>query len=376
MLQAGGMSASAAALPASARPVATGASPFLVNARFDLGWFFASMAVPYAMALGYAFAGPGPNKQVVVAIYVAFQLLFNMPHNAQTWTLTFMEPAELQDHATRYWGSVMVMAGVLVLAMGLSPDTGWPLVNSLVIYWGYWHLIKQHFGFLRIYEARRRVFNKLDQHLSRATLYVAGVAPLVDRIARGHVTLDAGRGPPMTVWHVPLPVEVAWATWGLAGVLIAIYLMRQVQLASAGKPHAPLAVATLLSAVFNFVVALQLVDDLIVGVAVMTVWHNIQYLALVWFMSRNRAARQGGGRQLVRLAGQQRLLPYMGWLLLYAVVILALRVVLPAPWGALPITLVVALHYFHDSFIWKISSNPNLRADLGLVPAAATPPSP
>ena len=69
----------------------------------------------------------------------------------------------------------------------------------------------------------------------------------------------------------------------------------------------------------------------------------------------------------MRLAGERRVAPYVGWLALYAVVILAFRVVLPEPWGAFPITAVVVLHYFHDSFIWKISSNPHLREELGLV---------
>lgn len=326
------------------------------------------MAVPYAMVLLYVLVGPGPNKQVVLGLYVAFQLFFNLPHNAQTWTLTVMEPGHLLQHRARYWGSVGVALLLLVGTMALSPGWAWPLLNSAVIYWGYWHLIKQHFGFVRIYESRRRVFSTLDQQLSRFTLYVCGLAPLVDRMCRKLVTLDPGRGKPMSVVAPDLPMEVAYATWALGGALLLVYVGRQLFCAWRGLPNAPLALVTIVSATVNFVVAMQLVDDLIVSVAVMTVWHNIQYMALVWFMSGNRARLNGGGRHLVALAGQGRWLPYVGWLFLYAVVVLGLRVVLPEPWGALPITLVVALHYFHDSFIWKISSNPNLRVELGLAP--------
>ncbi len=348
-------------------------TPWLVGPRYDLLWFFASMAVPYAMALFYLAVGPGPNKVVVLGLYVAFQLLFNLPHNAQTWTLTVMEPAELTAHRARYWGSVVVTVALLGGTMALSPKEAWPLLNSLIIYWGYWHLIKQHFGFVRIYEMRQRVFGNVDKHLSRAVLYVGGLAPLVQRIASGQVQLDPGRGAPMTIAHPPIPQELATAWWTVSGVLLALYLGRQVMLRARGLPNAPLAVATIVSALFNFFVALQLLDDLIVGVAIMTVWHNIQYIGLVWFMSQNRARRQGGGAHLVKWAGQGRVAPYVLVLAVYAVMILAARVALPEPWGAFPITFVVALHYFHDSFIWKISSNPHLREELGL---AAPKPAP
>ena len=348
-------------------PDAGPSSPFLVDKRFDLTWFFASMAVSYAMAGFYVLVGPGPNKAVVVGIYLAFQLLFNMPHNAQTWTLTVLEPSEFQGHKARYLGSVVVALALLVSTMALSPGMGWPLLNSAVIYWGYWHLIKQHFGFVRMYEMRRRVFSRLDQALSRAVMYVGGLSPLVWRIAVGPVTLDSGRGNPVEVAHPVIPVWAAQVFVAVGLAVTLLYAARQVFLAVTGRPVAWLAALTVFSALTNFVVGLAVVDDLIVGVAVMTVWHDIQYLGLVWFMSRNRARRQNGGRQLVRLAGERRVAPYVGWLALYAVVILAFRVVLPEPWGAFPITAVVVLHYFHDSFIWKISSNPHLREELGLV---------
>jgi hypothetical protein len=345
-------------------------SPYLVNARFDFTWFFASMAVSYAMAGIYLLLGPGPNKMVVVGIYVGFQLLFNMPHNAQTWTLTVLEPNHLQAHRTRYLGSLVVALALLVGTMAVSPTVGWPFLNSLIIYWGYWHLIKQHFGFVRMYEMRRRVFSRLDQNLSRAVMYVGGLSPLVWRIATGSVTLDSGRGT-VTVAHPDIPLFGA-QVFVAAGVAVTLlYAARQVFLAVTGGNVAWLAVATVFSALLNFVVGLQLVDDLIVGVAVMTVWHDIQYLGLVWFMSRNRARRQDGGKQLVKLAGEGKLLPYAGWLALYALIIVGLRATLPEPWGAFPITAVVVLHYFHDSFIWKISSNPHLREELALVKPSA-----
>src|SRR5688572_3222584 len=96
-------------------------SPYLVSPRYDAVWFLGSMAVPYVMALVYWVTGPGPNKQVVVALYVAFQLLFNLPHNAQTWSLTVLEGHERNAHPGRYWGSVLVATGLLVSSMALSP---------------------------------------------------------------------------------------------------------------------------------------------------------------------------------------------------------------------------------------------------------------
>jgi len=341
-------------------------SPYLVSARYDAVWFLGSMAVPYAMGLVYWLVGPGEHKQVVVALYVAFQLLFNLPHNAQTWSLTVLEPHERQSHARRYQGSILLAVGLLAGTMALSPTWGWPLLNSAVIYWGYWHLIKQHFGFVRLYEMRRGVKDAFDKSLSRALLYVAGVTPLIQRVAEGNVTLDSGRGVPMVVAHPAIPMPLATGAWIISGVLLVLYVGRCLMAWRQGKPTAPLAVFTLLGALFNFWVSLQLIDDLIVGVVVMTVWHNLQYLGLVFFMSGNRARLQGGGAQLVKLAGDGRVGAYVGVLLVYAVVILACRVLLPEPWGAFPITLVVALHYFHDSFIWKISSNPTLRQELGM----------
>ncbi|MBI5497026.1 MAG: hypothetical protein HY904_18575 [Deltaproteobacteria bacterium] len=358
---------------AAAVPRAPSGSGFLVSARFDITWFFASMAISYGMMAIYLVAGPGPQKSVVVGLYLAFQLLFNMPHNAQTWTLTVLEPAELAAHRARYLGSLVVTLVLLGGTMAASPAVGWPLLNSAVIYWGYWHLIKQHFGFVRMYEMRRGVRDRVDQALSRAALYAGGLAPLVHRIAHGPVMLDAGRGRPMEIAHPELPSWVATGAWVVAGTLVGVYVLRQLQQRARGNAVAPLAVATLLCAVANFVVAMALVDDLIVSVAIMTTWHDLQYLGLVWFMSRNRAAWQQGGRHLVKLAGQGRWRAYAGWLALYAVVILGFRVVLPDPWGAFPITLVVALHYFHDSFIWKIGSNPHLREELGLAPPRTSP---
>ncbi len=332
------------------------ASPWVVSARYDATFFTASLGVPLLLWAGFAH-----GLLTGVAVYVAFQLLFNMPHNFQTWTMSVLDPADRRAHGRRYLVAAAVCLGVLGIPMALSPDGVYPWVRDALIYWGYYHLVRQHYGFQRIYERKTGDVPELESKLYGRYLDLACYLPLLLRFHDPKLmTIDVGKGPTIPIWHPTLDGVVHAGLLGLYVAAIGAVVVHHLWMLAKGRQRLLPRALLLLSVTAAFALAGLAIENLIVSIAVVTAYHNLQYLGLMWFHNRNRAAdRPADENRTIRRLVDGRAWLYLAVTFFYGVAIIFPRAVLTqTPLAQLPLAFVVAMHYYVDSRMWRFQMYP------------------
>ena len=330
-------------------------SGWIVSPRYDTLFFTASLAVPLAMWAAFS-----AGLMTGVAVYVAFQLLFNLPHNFQTWTMSLFDEDDRARNGRAYAIAALVIAVVFAVPMVLSPDGVYPWVRDALIYWGYYHLVRQHYGFQRLYERKMGGVSERESWWYGRYLDAVSYLPLLIRFRDPELmTINAGSA---RAWihHPVLPSPVVLALVALyVAVVLAAVGHHAVAFARGRRGLMPRALL-LGSVTVCFALAALVISDMIVAIAIVTSFHNIQYLGLVWFHNRNRAA-QGDTRGNAPIAWLAA-----GRVALYAVVSIFYGLAIFAPralfqttrLGELPIAFVVAMHYFVDARVWKFKDYP------------------
>jgi len=337
--------------------------PWIVSPRFDGAFFIGSVAVPLALWAGFQF-----GFWSGVALYVLFQLAFNLPHHMQTWSMSFADRDTRTAQGRRFiaWGATVALA--LGLPMWLSPDHLYPVVRDGLIYWGYFHLVRQHQGFVKIYERKAGGLGPLETQVWARFVDVVSYAPLLLRFTRpGWMTLSVA-GRQSEVWH-PW-VSPAWASslWALYFAVIGVAAVRLWVEARSQKASVVPRALYLLTVTASFGLTVLGVQDFITAVAMVTALHNVQYAGLTWFHNRSRLEEgASGGNGMLRLLAQRRFLAYTALVFGYGVVLLAPRALWPQlKLAELPLSWAVAMHYVVDAGLWRMKRHPERARWLGL----------
>mgnify|MGYP001426977036 CR=1 FL=1 len=330
-------------------------SGWIVSPRYDTLFFTASLAVPLAMWAAFS-----AGLMTGVAVYVAFQLLFNLPHNFQTWTMSVLDEEDRAKNGRAYAIAAVVTLLVFAVPMVLSPDGVYPWVRDALIYWGYYHLVRQHYGFQRLYERKMGGVSDRESWWYGRYLDAVSYLPLFIRFRDPELmTIHAGTA---RAWihHPVLPSPVVWGLVTLYAAVIAAAVIHHVWALAHGRKGMLPRALLLLSVTACFALAAVVISDLIVAIAIVTSFHNIQYLGLVWFHNKNRAASGDtrGNTPIAWLAGG-RIALYAAVSIFYGIAIFAPRALFQTTrLGELPIAFVVAMHYFVDARLWKFKDYP------------------
>lgn len=357
----------------------TARAGWIVDRRYDLRWFLLSAVIPFGFwALASLTESIGGVPTVLVC-FLAFQLLFNMPHNLQTWVMSYLDVGQRRRYRVQLVRGAAVVAAVVGGTALVSPKFLYFWVSNAIVYWGYYHLVKQHWGFNRLYAARGPREGHGDADIDQVTLWVVTVAPLLYRWAYGDMTIRVGELA-ITLPHLPVAPWVGDLAWMAALAFAAGWLLRQGQRAKEGR-FSEGGFLLMVSVMLTFWIAVALCSDLVIAIVIITAWHNIQYLGLTWFHHGNRARR-------LRREAPDRAPAMAGWAAdgriglmvavcaAYGIAVFSPYFVLPAVMGLPPteappqaevvLTSVVALHYYVDSLLWHVGANPELRRDLAL----------
>ncbi len=158
-------------------------------------------------------------------------------------------------------------------------------------------------------------------------------------------------------------------------VLIGFSVNYVIQSYRGPKPN-PLKLMMLVSGIGTWWFAMCFVDELILGIALFDICHDVQYNAIVWMYNRRLVTSNS------RLSGFMKYLFRRGAILLYLGLITAYGAVgLVAPlvadgtvsrffYGVIFTSTI--LHYYYDGFIWKVRDRIN-QANLGLDQAFNSP---
>jgi len=373
---------------------ATAPTPWIVGPRYDLGWFFGgALASVGVLALHFGAHVP------IVILYWTWLLGFDGPHIAAAFTRTYADRDEWQNRRGTLVLSLLLFAiGPAFLLLNLlarSPEP-FQLFLGIAAFYGYYHVVRQHYGFLALYKARTRESSRIDFQIDRAFLYVTCWAPYVYFLfthPRARALLRLPPGGPATPWE-KAAVFLVLGVWGAVGAAFLVRLAARFK-ERIRKPYVPylLIMASLYGVAYVVVARFEPVyapsrgpdQDFLLLSIVVTIFHNVQYLGLVWFHNRNRYGRADGDPGP---AGAINRSParFLGACLAFSVVIYSLSAaatgVFPGfqllmetrvgPFTANQLGLCVwwgigLNHYYLDQKIWRIRGDASLRRNLGFI---------
>lgn len=271
------MSAATEIITDQARPRAISLR-WIINAREDLIWFVGSVASSYALLILYV-SGVLP----LVPMVAGWAILIDAPHVFGTLSRTYFDASEWKTRQRLMLGSLafFIIGPVLVL-LGLG------LVFFFVAaLWAYYHLVKQHYGFMVLYKKKNNDLAPVDNSLDRVLLMFAFNYPFVQFIASDPNAM--ARVPPFLrsgVNTVAMLLLTGTIVIGMA------WLIRQVQRAWLQQPlNLPKYLLLAAAIPMHWIVLLTpMPAKPIAIVAILTIYHNLQYHRLIWFHNQKYSA--------------------------------------------------------------------------------------
>ncbi len=254
---------------------------WIIGARDDLIWFVGSVVSSYALLLLYI------NGLVPLVPMVAlWAILIDAPHVFGTFSRTYFDRTERRNRGRLLWGSLLFfLIGPLMVWMG----TGL-IFFFLAALWAYYHLVKQHYGFMVLYKKKNNDLAPLDNALDRLLLLFAFNYPFVAFIAQD----------PEAMARVPVALQSVvgiLATILLSGTIVLglAWLGRQIQRALIGQPlNVPKYLLLAAAIPMHWIVLLTpMPHKPIAIVAILTIYHNFQYHRLIWFHNQKYATPAG-----------------------------------------------------------------------------------
>lgn len=267
----------------------------------------------------------------------------------------------------------LFLASVCVL-FTLNALTGVVLIAYL---WGVWHGLMQTYGFLRIYDAKIGSISPVTARLDRVMCIAwFGAAVVLSPTRMGKILNDfyLSGGPALPVSIVD-GLKSAWVA-GTAAVTL-VYLWHLAQSRARGVTPSPVKLGLMATSFAFWWYSNVTVTNLLVGIALFEVFHDVQYLAIVWVFNLHRVEKNPEigrfTRFLFRRSGAL-VGVYVGLVAAYG----SLALVppgLPTETMTRALTgLLLAsslLHFYYDGFIWKVRE-PSTRESLGLSSSQGT----
>jgi tetratricopeptide (TPR) repeat protein len=254
----------------------------------------------------------------------------------------------------------------------------WDLKGILLVvfFWGVWHGLMQTYGFCRIYDAKTGTFDALTRRLDFAMCviwFATAVALSPYRLSDTLDTYYMCGGP----FIPPSVVELGQGLFLLVAVAVSVlFLAHFCRMWIIGKRPNPVKVALLVTSIAFWWYCNNLVANILVGIALFEVFHDVQYLSLVWIYNRNRVEKDsniGGFMRFVFRRSGSLIGLYVGLVFAYGSLSyfnahLGIDTVKRILTGV--VTASTLLHFYYDGFIWKVRER-STRQSLGLAGGTA-----
>jgi tetratricopeptide (TPR) repeat protein len=270
-----------------------------------------------------------------------------------------------------------ILAPIFLLVVCVS-FTLWDLQGLVLIvfFWGVWHGMMQTYGFCRIYDAKVGSFASLTRRLDFATCatwFAAAVLLSPSRMTDTLRTYYASGGPFIQPEALRVAQQIIWfAAIAVSVLFLANYGRLWVQ----GKRPNPVKLALLGTTIGFWWFCNNGVTNILAGIALFEVFHDVQYLSLVWIYNRNRVEKDrsiGGFMRFIFRRSGSLVGLYVGLVFAYgAFGYFGIQSEIETLKRTL-IGVVAAsglLHFYYDGFIWKVRER-STRESLGLTGGTA-----
>ncbi len=373
---------------------------WIIDKKTDLTWFIGGALGGYLLMFMYS--GLGWDMVTIWFIWVA---LIDTPHFFGTYSRTYLDKKEFQQRKPLLlWSLLWFVAGPVIILLcyllyssgSMNYELPWILLTAFFGFWAYWHVVRQHYGFLALYKKKNKEDGKLDYYIDSSLLYAGLMLPFITFTVRypesSEITLPVQRAVESVVGIDGLTIMI-FLTSSIVGVLSLIYIGRQIYLARKGTPiNFPKALFLL--AVIPLHIFICFSDAVVeAGIlafgAFVTIFHDLQYHAIVWFHHKNRYKKAKDKSEYGISAWLTKSLPRYAITAISVGIIfrvlgctfevhpgcipiaLSSNVILFADFGTDKLLLGILMglafhHYFLDQFIWKTSKDKELAKDLKL----------
>lgn len=280
--------------------VATAALPgprWITGARYDLLWYLLPCVTGYlAVWLHLGLAIPA------VVLWWVYVVALDGPHIFATLSRTVFDRQERAARSGMFWRSLLLFVpGPLLVLAGIAGGSRTPFLVFLVFanMWAYWHVVRQHYGFLVLYQKKNGEPAGRASPVDYWAFYALMLLPFVSFLLRHPQARESiGLGPALTTMQ-------GWMVDGL-GVAITlaavVYVAKELRIwLQGGAVNVPKNLFLLTCVPLHLMVLLHPVistqSDLLMFAVYVTVFHNVQYHGIVWFYNRNRYGADADGER-------------------------------------------------------------------------------
>jgi tetratricopeptide (TPR) repeat protein len=249
----------------------------------------------------------------------------------------------------------------------------WDLKGIVLVafIWGVWHGMMQTYGFSRIYDAKVGSFAAVTRRLDFALCGIWFATAVLLSSQRMTDTLESyySAGGPF----IP-PALLRGTQQALLALAIAIsilFLANFIRMWVSGKRPNPVKLVLLVTSISFWWYCNNIVASVLVGVALFEVFHDVQYLSLVWIYNRKRVEGDssiGGFMRFVFRRSGSLVGLYIGLIFAYGALgyfksSIGIETIKRILTGV--VTASALLHFYYDGFIWKVREK-STRQSLGL----------
>lgn len=249
-------------------------------------------------------------------------------------------------------------------------------VQLVAMAWGIWHGMMQTYGFCRIYDAKAsaRAAARARIDLALCFAWFSGAVLLSPTRFRTLFELYYESGGPVIASAAVEAIRMGIVV--VLALVTIVFLWRQWSDRKADRGFSPVKLTLLVSSIGFWWYCNIGIQNILVGIALFEVFHDVQYLAIVWIYNRTRVERDksiGGFMRFVFRRSGALIGVYVGLVMAYGAIGFTQSAITAESIRHVLIGIVTAsalLHFYYDGFIWKVRE-PQTRKMLGIEGAGA-----
>ena len=316
-----------------------------------------------SLAIGTGFLAVGRPELFPLVLMLNFFLL-GYHHVVATYTRIAFDSESFRQHRSLVvWLPPIVLIGVVATVQMFG---AWA-VGTTYFYWQWFHYTRQSYGIEQMYWRKAGGGSRRD----RASWGIIYALPLWGILLRCNQQQPLFLG--MEILYLPVTSWVLVGMGSVASTFMAVWAFQRILELRRGELRVAHSLYVLSHAAI-FLIGYGIIQNIDHGWLVLNVWHNAQYILIVWFYNQNRF--KGGvdpqHRFLSTISQPDRVVIYFAFCVSITIIIFRAMEELGEflSFTGLPVIVILYMavnfhHYVVDGVIWKLRK-PRVREQLGL----------
>lgn len=317
---------------------------YIVSPLFDWIFLIGSPLIAIAVVLGAVQLLPKAQVEAYVLTYMA------LGHHVPTFLRAYGDPSEYDTNRFKLITIPAVVVPILFLIYLIDSR-----LFMLIFIWDQYHFVRQHYGFMRLYDAK--VGNiptgryNLDQLLSfSGFICIIAYSDFYSYVYTG-TFYDLGLVLPP--WIGTVLRQGSLSVTAILGILYVLDIQRRW---AQGERITVLKLAIFANTYGVWYYAYVVLSDPLLSYSISSFFHCLQYDAFAWYYNQKKARTldRTKGNLIFRYLHGSRMWP------LYVLVIFGYGFLSGTAGGVAPGLIYFVnrttgvLHYYFDSFIWRV----------------------